>query len=246
MLGLQQTSLGMNPGNFGLGNANGLLGGQPGIGAVDPAQAMMSQMTEQMSQLMQALLGMLSQNQGAASGSGGFGGANGGASGVSDFLGGSGVSGSSATGASSGASDVASGTTGDSGSKAVDIAKKYLGQKSGGINDLKGFERTGQANNNCAEFVSACLDNAGVYKKKPGDASVRILKQHLIEDGWKKVSKDQAKPGDVAIFNGSQHVELVAEKGAKQMIGSNNKGSSTQVVRQGAADWGSKEYYSKG
>lgn len=230
MFGLQQASPTI-PG-FGaqnLGNPYGF-----GVGAADPTQQMMAQMTQQMGQLMQALISMLGQGQGMASAGGGFGN-SGAASGLTDFLGGG------TTGAVSGDS------SGASGSSAVDIAKKYLGQKSGSISDLEGFTRTGQADNNCAEFVSACLAKAGVYKKKPGDASVRVLKQHLIEDGWKKVSKDQAKPGDVAIFNGTQHIELVAEAGGKQLIGSNNKGNAnTQTVSMDAGNWGSVEYYSKG
>ena len=231
MFGLQQAS--PTASGFGTQNVGSQFGF--GIGATDPTQQMMAQMTQQMSQLMQALISMVGQGQGLASAGGTFGN-SGATSGVSDFLGGS-----SGTGAISGDS------SGASGSSAVDIAKKYLGQKSGNISDLEGFTRTGEMNNNCAEFVSACLAKSGVYKKKPGDASVRVLKQHLIEDGWKKVSKDQAKPGDVAIFNGTQHIELVAEAGGKQLIGSNNKGgSSTQTVSMDSGSWGSVEYYSKG
>ncbi len=247
MFGLQQTGFANTNGfgygsqnlgaDAGLGLSNGLNAGM-NLGGVDPTQQMLGQMTTQMTQLMQALMAMLSQNQGLASAGGSFGGGDGtgAASGLSDFLGGS-----SATGGVSG------GIAGESGSKAVDIAKKYLGQKSGSISDLNGFTRTGQADNNCAEFVAACLSSAGTYQKKPGDASVRTLKQNLINDGWKKVSKEQSKPGDVAIFNGTQHIELVAEAGGKQLIGSNNKGgSNVQSVNMGPGNWGSVEYYSKG
>lgn len=161
----------------------------------------------------------------------------GGGSGLDGFLG----------GATSGVGQPSSDGGGGGASKAVDIAKKYLGQKSGHISDLPNFDRSGGMDNNCADFVAACLTNAGVYKKKPGDASVRVLKQHLIEDGWKKVSKAQAKPGDVAIFNGTQHIELVATQGAGQLIGSNNKGGgNVQTVSMGSGNWGSVEYYSKG
>ncbi len=247
MFGLQQTGLTNNSGfgfggnnslggNAGLGMPNGVNSGF-GVGNVDPTQQMLGQVTAQMTQMMQTLLSLLSQNQGLTSGSGNFGGSEGtgAASGVNDFLGGS-----------SSAGAVSGGAAGNSGSQAVDIAKKYLGQKSGGISDLNGFTRTGQADNNCAEFVAACLQSAGTYKKKPGDASVRTLKQNLINDGWKKVSKEQSKPGDVAIFNGTQHIELVAEAGGKQLIGSNNKGgSNVQSVNMGPGNWGSVEYYAK-
>ncbi len=243
MLGLQPPSLGStNPNGLFGANTNSLFGASTGLGvsAADPTQQMMSQMTEQMSQLMQALLGMLSQGQGLASGGGSFGGGDSGASsGVSDFLGGSSPAGSTGS--------VGGDAAGAGGQNAAEIAKKYLGQKSGDLGNMANFTRGGQADNNCAEFVSACLANAGVYKKKPGDASVRVLKQHLIEDGWKKVSKEQTKPGDVAIFNGNQHVELVAEAGGKQLIGSNNKGGgNVQTVSMDSGNWGSVEYYSKG
>lgn len=246
MFGMQQVANGMGSSVLGGFGVTPYGGGQASpVSGLDQQQQLLNQNITKMMGMMSSLMDVMFQRQmqGLVSGSTDFGsGATSGGSsaGISDFLGSS-----SATGSVSGASEAAAG--GESGSKAVDIAKKYLGQKSGDIKDLQGFERTGQADNNCAEFVAACLTSAGVYKKKPGDASVRVLKQHLIEDGWKKVSKEQTKPGDVAVFNGNQHIELVAEKGGAQLIGSNNKGgSNVQSVNQGSGDWGSKEYYSKG
>ena len=174
--------------------------------------------------------------------------------GLSTFLGtGSGGGGPMARPASAGrghhiskAKHGSSHSSGKSSSKAVDVAKKYLGRRSGSINNMKNFSHAGGVTNNCADFVSACLANAGVYKKKSGDASVATLKQHLLQQGWKKVSKAHTKPGDVAIFNGSQHVELVSKAGAKQLIGSNNNGQSYQTVTTNTPNWGSVEYYTKG
>lgn len=149
------------------------------------------------------------------------------------------------TGASSAAGS-SSGTGSGNASEAVEIAKKYMGQKSGHINGMDNFTHAGGMTNNCADFVSACLANAGVYKKKEGDASVATLKKHLQEDGWKPVAKAQSKPGDVAIFNGSQHIELVSEAGGKNHIGSNNGGKSEQTITEDSGNWGKVEYLTKG
>lgn len=259
MFGLQQAQTGMSASGFGAyGNTRGFgglgFGATPGgvdgsMMALGQQQQLFSGMMTQMMEVMGTFMNlmMLKQMQAVASGASNFGGASGsGTSGISDFLGG-GSSGAAGGAAPAAGAAAAGASTDPSGSSAVDIAKKYLGRKSGEINDMSNFTHAGGMTNNCADFVSACLANAGVYKKKPGDASVRILKGHLIEDGWKKVSKAQAKPGDVAIFNGTQHIELVATQGATQLIGSNNKGNaSTQTVSMDSGNWGSVEYYSKG
>lgn len=129
---------------------------------------------------------------------------------------------------------------------AVQIAFSLKGRESRTLtkNDLPAFTRTGQNTNNCAEFVSSCLDKAGAYKKQPDDASVANLARNLQKQGWRKVSKEQTKPGDVAVYNGSQHVELVSQPGGKQLIGSN--GDALQVVGTSNGSWGNIEYYSKG
>ena len=128
---------------------------------------------------------------------------------------------------------------------AVQIAMSLKGRESRTLtrNDLPAFSRTGQATNNCAEFVSACLDKAGAYKKQPNDASVKELAANLQKQGWRKVSKAETKPGDVAVYNGSQHVELVSQPGGRELIGSN--GSALQVVGTSKGSWGNIEYYSK-
>lgn len=239
MLGLPQ----LQPNFSGYGGLNGI----GGFGFQNQSTAgLMNQMMMLMSMVMamteMQMMMSPAANFGGGSALGGGGGI--GSPGLNGFLGsGGGNYGSQAAGAST-ASFSPSGS--GSSSKAVDIAQQYLGQKSGNINNMSNFTHAGGMTNNCADFVSACLANAGVYKKKPGDASVRVLKQHLIEDGWRKVSKAQAKPGDVAIFNGSQHVELVATQGASKLIGSNNGGKSYQTVGYDSGNWGSVEYYTKG
>ena len=241
----------------GMSALNGMGGQNQAGGQAGMAQAMqMLQMVMQLAMMMQSQMGV------AGGGAPSFGGAGGMTPGVGDFLGGGGGGGASAMpanfgGGGSGASPMSGGgapgvnemstMTGGGGdsAKAVEIARQYMGQRTGGIQGLPGFTRNGQDNNNCAEFVSACLDKAGTYKKQPGDASVATLAQNLQKQGWKKVSKEQTKPGDVAVFNKSQHVELVSQPGGKELIGSNNKGS-VQYVGTDAGNWGSIEYYSKG
>lgn len=232
----------------GMSALNGM-GGQNQFGG----QAGMTQVMQMLQMVMQFVMMMQSQMGVAGGGAPSFGGAGGMSPGVGDFLGGGGGGGGGgfdagpmSGGGSAGVTEMGPmpGGGGDS-AKAVEIARQYMGQRTGSIQGLPGFTRNGQDNNNCAEFVSACLDKAGTYKKQPGDASVEKLAQNLQKQGWKKVSKEQTKPGDVAVFNKSQHVELVSQQGGKELIGSNNKGS-VQYVGTDAGNWGSIEYYSKG
>ena len=252
-------AMGFGGGGFGANVMGGYgVGGMGSMGSMESQQtsSMMNQMMTMMGMVIQML--MLKQMQTMMSSMAQFGGgaASGGTPGLGNFLG-SGDSGSgggaAATGGTSGASGASEASTpgtsapDGSGEKAAEIARSYLGQKSGEINNMANFSHAGGMDNNCADFVSACLANAGLYKKKSGDASVRILKQHLKEDGWKTVSKAQAKPGDVAIFNGTQHVELVTKAGGTELIGSNNKGGgNVQYVGTDSGNWGQVEYLSKG
>lgn len=241
----------------GAGGTNQAGGAQAGMGL---AMQMMPQAMQIMQMVMQAVTMMGSQMGVAGGGTPSFGGAGGMTPGIGDFLGGAGGGGGgggftaspASFGGGGGASpmstgDISSSLGGGSGdsAKAVEIARQYMGQRTGGIQGLPGFTRNGQDDNNCAEFVSACLDKAGTYKKQPGDASVATLAQNLQKQGWKKVSKEQTKPGDVAVFNKSQHVELVSQPGGKELIGSNNKGN-VQYVGTDQGNWGNIEYYSKG
>lgn len=131
-----------------------------------------------------------------------------------------------------------------SGAKAVEIASSKLGQQSSEVK-MDNYTAAGGLDNNCADFVSACIADAGMYKKQSGDASVATFKQHLLEQGYKTVDKAHAQPGDVAIFNGSQHTELVAAQGATTLIGSNNGGTNVQHISKDSGNWGSVEYLHK-
>ena len=248
----------------GAGGANQAGGAQAGMSM---AMQMMPQAMQMMQMVMQMITMMSSQMGLMGGGAPGFGGGGATTPGIGDFLGGGGGGGAMPmsygggggaampTSYGGGAAPTSTGgfdaggmsmtTGGGDTAKAVEIARQFMGQRTGSIGNLPGFTRQGQDNNNCAEFVSACLDAAGSYKKQPGDASVATLAQNLQKQGWRKVSKEQTKPGDVAVFNGSQHVELVSQPGGRELIGSNNKGS-VQYVGTDQGNWGNIEYYSKG
>ena len=116
---------------------------------------------------------------------------------------------------------------GNSGSKAVDIARQFNGQPSYQLKGkLPGFTAPGGKTNNCAAFVSACLENAGSIPKGKGSASVAQLRKNLQSMGWRKIPAQQSKPGDVWMTRPGQgsHTELVSSPGGGRTIGSNNNG----------------------
>jgi hypothetical protein len=86
----------------------------------------------------------------------------------------------------------------------------------------------------CANFASACLVKAGELPDSQHTNSVGTLAGELKGDGWHNESRSQAKPGDVCIVGGDEHVEIVAsnDNGRITLVGSNNTdgGSGPQVV----------------
>jgi cell wall-associated NlpC family hydrolase len=146
-------------------------------------------------------------------------------------------------GSSSGASGT-SGATGATGPTATgpasrgpggspyDIAVSNLGKNAGSLK----LEQSGVGANmedwvpnnvNCANFVSACLQQAGQIPKSEHNNSVMGLQANLDKDpNFKRVSLAQAKPGDVVCFNTGhgEHVVMFAgmKNGKPQFIGSNN------------------------
>lgn len=110
------------------------------------------------------------------------------------------------------------------GQNPADIAKGYLDRNA---SDLKGsgeLPMDASVPNDvcCANFVTATLQKAGLidwHSNGVADMSAR-----LQSEGWHVVPASQARPGDVAVINGSQHTELVATNngGNVTLIGSNN------------------------
>jgi hypothetical protein len=196
------------------------------------------QMQQMMMILMMEMMQMMSGGGlGGSSGSGAV-------SSLPSTYGGSsgGSSGGSGSGGASGATT--SPTAG--GGSAVDIAKAQIGKNAQDV-QMGNYTHAGGATNDCADFVSGCLANAGTFKKTAGDASVKTFQQDLIKQGFQAVSKSQAQPGDVAIIlgGGVEHTELVATAGATQAIGAN--GTSQEKVSEQSLDWASGvTYYHKG
>ncbi|HLL85525.1 MAG TPA: LysM peptidoglycan-binding domain-containing protein [Longimicrobium sp.] len=123
------------------------------------------------------------------------------------------------------------GTRGPGGSP-FEIAQSHLGKNAGSLKLEKNgvgadMEDWVPNNVNCANFVSACLEQAGQINNSQHSASVFGLQGNLDKDpDFKRVSLAQAKPGDVVSMKtpGGQHVVLFAgmKDGKPQFIGSNN------------------------
>jgi uncharacterized protein YukE len=103
------------------------------------------------------------------------------------------------------------------------IAEQFLGRNAGdlkGSGELPAMQAWVPNDVNCANFVSGCLEAAGLIDESQASASVAGLQANLKADGWTSVPLSEAKPGDVVISNGGGHVVLYAGDG--QFIGSNN------------------------
>ncbi len=251
-LGLNPAQIGSSPGLGGL-QIPSLLGGDPALARLGGLDALnggtsnfadmdlngaATQTQSMMLEMMMSLLTKLMSNGGSSSSSSGSGGDSGATSAISSG-GGSSAAGSSSDVASSGAS-------GGGAEASVAMAQKYVGNSAISLKGkLANYTAAGGTGNDCADFVSAILANTQGFKKKPGDASVATFKQDLLAQGWKKVDKAQSRPGDVVIFNGSQHTELVTKAGGKEAIGSNG-GATNQTIKTDSLSWGSQEFFQKG
>ncbi|MHB2018096.1 MAG: amidase domain-containing protein [Candidatus Xenobia bacterium] len=172
---------------------------------------------------------------GGGSGSGG-GGSVGGSSGSG---GGGSLTGGSSGGGSGGPVGQTPSTATGNPSQAVQIANQYLGQGSGSFT-FANYTHAGGTGNDCADFVSACVADAGTFKKQAGDANVSTFQNDLRSQGWTATSAPQ--PGDVAIVNGSQHAELVSGPNG-QCIGSNGGAVNQTVSHDTPSQWGSVVYW---
>lgn len=226
-----------------LGGASPVLAAAP---VASPLALQAAQQEQMLGSMMVMLLSLMQNSNGAGGGLGSSGGS--GSLGSLGSIGGGGSvgssGGSSGGGSTSGTTDSIGTNSGAAGS--VEMAKKYLGRSAISLKgDLKNYTAAGGTGNDCADFVSGILANTQGFKKTGGDASVATFKQHLTQQGWQKVDKSQSKAGDVVIFNGSQHTELVTKDGGKEAIGSNG-GATNQSIKTDSLSWGSQEFYHKG
>jgi flagellum-specific peptidoglycan hydrolase FlgJ len=129
---------------------------------------------------------------------------------------------------------------------AADVARGFLGwteyklQPSGKLD----MDQWVPKNVDCANFVSGCLEKAGLISHSQRSDNVVGLANNLRKDGWKDVPLKDAKPGDVVCFDGPegnyQHVEIFNGwvNGKPQFIGSNNVLSDgTQEVTTDTGSW---------
>jgi hypothetical protein len=118
------------------------------------------------------------------------------------------------------------------------VARRYLGDHESYL-EYSGklpMDRGVPTSEDCANFVSACLERAGKIPARQHSDRVTDLRDNLLRDGWKEtysgspggVPLSKAKPGDVVCFDGPggafQHVEIFNGfvNGRPQFIGSNN------------------------
>jgi len=189
-------------------------------------QMMMMLMTMMMMMMMQQnqMMGQNMPGMGGMNGMPGMGGGVPGMGGGSPGMGGTGGIGPNG------------GTPGSGSAGAVGWAEKFLGHDSSSIKGkLPNFDAAGGITNNCADFVTACLENSGDLTglSKLEQVNVKALEKALINKGWKQVSRDQAQPGDVCMNASRGHVELVSKSAAQnggkvECIGSN--GSARQTI----------------
>ncbi|ATB30561.1 LysM peptidoglycan-binding domain-containing protein [Melittangium boletus] len=135
------------------------------------------------------------------------------------------------TGGADGAAATGPASQGPKGSP-FDIAKSHLNKNAGSLKLEKNgvgadMEDWVPNNVNCANFVSACLEQAGQIKNGQHHNAVLGLQKNLDNDpNFKRVSINQAKPGDVVSLKtpGGHHVVMFAgmKNGKPQYIGSNN------------------------
>lgn len=96
----------------------------------------------------------------------------------------------------------------------------------------------------CANFVSGCLEKAGLITPAQHSDRVVDLAANLRDAGWRDVPLADARPGDVVCFDGPdgdyQHVELFNDwvDGKPQFIGSNNVlADGTQAISYDSGAW---------
>ncbi len=136
------------------------------------------------------------------------------------------------------------------GSKALDVARSDLGKNISYLkyhgNLASDLDKWPPNNVCCANFVSACLQKAGLIKNGEHSDNVRGLANNLSHDkNWSKVSTSNLQPGDVVAFEVPgeghyAHTEIFAgyKNGRPTFIGSNNvNADGSQRITEGYAGY---------
>lgn len=113
-------------------------------------------------------------------------------------------------------------------------ARSHLGTKSQDI-EAPNYKNTGGNTNNCANFASTMLHNRGLLPERI--ENVRRLEKIAQENGYRLVSQEDAKPGDLAFRTDTSHVELVSQAGGTHTIGSNNENPDNPGVIVSGQQW---------
>ncbi len=210
---------GMMGGMPGMGGMGGMGGGFPGMGGGFP--------------------GMGGGFPGMGGGYPGMGGMGGGMPYAGAYAGPNGAGAFAGTGGAGGAGAYAGPMGTGSGAAAVNMGRQFLGQNA---IDIKGkmphFTAAGGQTNNCADFVSSCLESQGLIKGH--HINVREMEQSLLKQGYRQIPLNQAKAGDVWMNSSRGHTELVQgfQNGKLKLIGSNNDRPGHQVISEGSATSG--------
>ncbi|MEQ8187614.1 MAG: peptidoglycan amidohydrolase family protein [Candidatus Eremiobacterota bacterium] len=211
---------GANP--FMGGMMPGMMGGMPGMGGGMPGMG-----------------GMGGGFPGMGGGMPGMGGMGGGMPYAGAYAGPNGAGAFAGTGGAGGAGAYTGPMGTGSGAAAVNVGRQFLGQNA---IDIKGkmphFTAAGGQTNNCADFVSSCLESQGLIKGH--HINVKEMEQSLIKQGYRQIPLNQAKAGDVWMNSSRGHTELVQgfQNGKLKLIGSNNDRPGHQVISEGSATSG--------
>ncbi len=165
-----------------------------------------------------------------------------------------GTGGKKTTGA--GKTHKAGGTSSDPNQAAFNAARSVLGKNIQGLKYsgplAKYLDKWPSDTVCCANFVSACQQDAGLMTASMHTDSVANLSSELSSNkNWEKVSLRNAKPGDVVIFNvpgegAYGHTVMFAgwKGGVAQFIGSNNvNADGSQRITEGPMGYGITAIY---
>jgi len=154
------------------------------------------------------------------------------------------IPGGHATGGTSGTQAPTPGSTTATGNNAAAIAQQFLNRNESELKKSGDLPMNPNVPSDvcCANFVSACLERAGLLPHNKHTDSVATLNSTLRGMGWRPVDMSQARPGDVVIIQGGgvSHTVMVQsnDHGKVTLIGSNNVNSDgTQRITTSGTSW---------
>jgi hypothetical protein len=120
--------------------------------------------------------------------------------------------------------------------EAATVAEAFLGRSVADLMNGNNFPEMSKGIRTdvcCANFVSACLQRAGLIDASLHSNTVAGLESNLLKAGWTVTDAAHAKRGDVVIMqSGVSHTELVDsnDNGNLTLIGANNPHGGMQFV----------------